>query len=120
MCQRTWNTQRILGLDRAGNSPLHWASRGGHADIVKLLLTKKPAVNAQNKLGDTPLHSAAWAGNTAAVQLLLEYPEIQPQLKNKNGETPFDLAKTDEVASYLMKATGRATVQGWTEDNDDD
>jgi ankyrin repeat protein len=110
----------MKGLDRAGNSPLHWACRGGHVDTVKLLLSKKPAINAQNKLGDTPLHSAAWAGNAASVQLLLECSEIQPLLKNKNGETPLDLAKTDEVASLLMKATGRANVQGWTEDDDDD
>ena len=110
----------MKGLDRAGNSPLHWACRGGHGDIVKLLLSRNPAVNAQNKLGDTPLHSAAWAGNAVCVQLLLEYPEIQTQLKNKNGETPLDLAKTDDVASLLMKATGRAHVQGWAEDDDDD
>ena len=50
----------VNGLDKAGNSPLHWACRGGHNEAVKLLLQYHPVINAQNKLGDTPLHCAAW------------------------------------------------------------
>ncbi|KAI8815352.1 SH3 domain-containing protein [Cladochytrium replicatum] len=37
----------VNGLDKAGNTALHWACRGGHAKVVELLLTKKPTVNAQ-------------------------------------------------------------------------
>lgn len=50
----------VNGLDKAGNSPLHWACRGGHAETIVLLLSKKPVLNSQNKMGDTPLHLASW------------------------------------------------------------
>ena len=37
----------VNGLDKAKNSPLSWACRGGHLDIVQMLLAKKAAVNSQ-------------------------------------------------------------------------
>jgi ankyrin repeat protein len=75
----------LIGLDKAGNTPLHWACRGGHLEAVQLLLSKIPAVNAANKIGDTPLHCAAWAGNLPVTQLLAQCQGIQINLKNKNG-----------------------------------
>ncbi|KAJ3269159.1 hypothetical protein HDU76_011315, partial [Blyttiomyces sp. JEL0837] len=109
-------------LDKAGNTPLHWACRGGHAEIVQMILTKSPAVNAQNKLGDTPLHLAAWGGNVKTVSLLLEAPGIQTGLKNKDGATPQSLAKGDDVAALLMQFTGSGYSNnlGGDEDEDDD
>lgn len=37
------------GLDSAGNTPLYWAARAGHADCVKHLLSLEhsSAINAQ-------------------------------------------------------------------------
>lgn len=69
----------INTFDKAKNTPLHWAARSGHKEIVSALLSAKgqqPAINAQNKLGDTPLHSAAWGGNPEVVSLLLSFPGI--------------------------------------------
>ncbi|KAI9356255.1 SH3 domain-containing protein [Zopfochytrium polystomum] len=37
----------VNALDKAGNTPLHWAARGGHSEIVSMILAKNPAVNAQ-------------------------------------------------------------------------
>ncbi len=109
-----------IGLDRAGNSPLHWACRGGHTEAVQLLLTKNPAINATNKLGDSPLHSAAWAGCLPIVKLLVETPGIQFNSQNKAGETPAQLAKSDEVASLLVQVTGRGLTGHWNEEEEDD
>ena len=51
-------------LDRAANTPLHWAVRSGHVEVVRAILGcgKPVQVNAQNKLGDTPLHGGVWGG----------------------------------------------------------
>ena len=83
-------------------------------------MAKKPAINATNKLGDSPLHSAAWAGNLPIVKLLLGIPEIELSIKNKAGETPALLAKSDEVASILLQATGRGVTGNWAADDEDD
>ncbi|KAJ3162096.1 hypothetical protein HDU86_005794 [Geranomyces michiganensis] len=109
--------KRYIALDKAGNSPLHWACRGGHAAVVQLLLERKPAVNSQNKLGDTPLHLAAWGGHAAVLSMLLSQAGIDTRLRNNDGKTALELAKTDEAAATLVNA-GQDT--GLEEDHDED
>ena len=54
-----------------GWTPLDSAARGGHLEIVKLLLEKGAGIMVQD--GDsTPLRSAANSGHQEAVKLLLE------------------------------------------------
>ena len=109
------------GLDKAGNTPLHWACRGAHVDVVALLLQKSPAINVANKLGDTPLHSAAWAGSAPIIQLLLSIPGIDTQVKNKDGQTALSLAKTDEAAALLMRRAGYGNnLQADDDENEED
>lgn len=57
-------------------------------------------VKNQNLLisGQTPLHVAATHGaNYASVQLLLTHPYINPNLKNNNGETAWDIARRSSL-----------------------
>ena len=107
-------------MDKAGNTPLHWAARGGHVDVFKLLLEKNPALNATNKLGDTPLHSAAWAGSLPIVQLLLSCSDIKAGITNKGGDTPLNLAKNDQVAAVLLQFTGQGGGKDLLDDGEDD
>lgn len=100
------NRVSVNGLDKAGATPLHWASHGGHIECLKTLLSiPNCEVNVQNKLGDTPLHSAAWKGHSEAVQLLLD-KGARADLKNKEGKLPIDLTKDAEVATLLRQAAG--------------
>ena len=49
-----------MDFDDQKMTPLHWASRQGHTEIVKLLVQKfKANVNAQDKYGRTPLYIAS-------------------------------------------------------------
>ncbi|KAJ3100884.1 Osteoclast-stimulating factor 1 [Phlyctochytrium planicorne] len=96
------------------------SSRGGHAEVVKMLLEQKPALNSQNKLGDTPLHLGAWAGSLPVVTMLLSHEGIQTTLKNKDGATPRELAKSDDVAALLIQFQGSNTSYEGYEDEDDD
>ena len=41
--------------------------------------------------GDTPLHYASKLGMVGMVELLMEQPQINPELKNRNGDTAFDI-----------------------------
>ena len=38
-----------------GGTPLHWAARKGHQEIVELLIANGANVNAQDEDGGTPL-----------------------------------------------------------------
>jgi ankyrin repeat protein len=98
-----------LGLDKAGNTPLHWAARSKHPDAVQILLTKSPMINVQNKMGDTPLHSACWGGSLDVVKLITQVAGIKFDIKNKSKESPLDLAKNDDVAAFLIQYTCQKT-----------
>lgn len=90
------------GLDSAGNTPLYWASHAGHVDCVReLLALPRPAVNAQNVLGDTPLHVAASRGHLEVVELLLSHG-ADPRLRNKDQQTPLDLAVFSAIVNLLQ------------------
>ncbi|KAL2911873.1 Osteoclast-stimulating factor 1 [Polyrhizophydium stewartii] len=112
----------VNGLDKAGNAPIHWACRGGHVQVVELLLAKGPALNVQNKLGDTPLHLAAWGGSAAVVRLLLAQPGIRTDLRNNDGATPVQVAKTDDAAAALLNFAGSSAADNLAggDDEDDD
>ena len=52
--------------DADGDTPLHHASNGGHADLVRLLLEAGAAVDAENEAGRCPPDVAANEEVTAA------------------------------------------------------
>ncbi|WP_254229342.1 ankyrin repeat domain-containing protein [Wolbachia pipientis] len=106
------NTARLLlgsGADPSlvtnkGNTPLHMASSKGNNEIVRLLLENiKPDklsnfINAQTTIGKTSaLHIAS---NIAVTRSLLQYGAVY-NIKNKEGQTPLDLAKNDDIRKLL-------------------
>lgn len=55
-------------------------------------------------LGVTPLHLAA--GNSEAValvQLLISHPQLIPNVRDKAGDTPYDIAKRTGPNAYLFE-----------------
>jgi ankyrin repeat protein len=54
-----------------GSSVLHIAAEQGRTDIVRLIISAGPPINAVDKLFRTPLHYAARPGHADVVQLLL-------------------------------------------------
>ena len=58
--------------DGNGNTPLHCAALGGHADLGQLLVDAGADLEATNNEGDRPLHLGAGAGNLAFLKFLLQ------------------------------------------------
>jgi integrin-linked kinase len=59
-----------LHSDDHGFSPLHWAAKEGHLNLVTLLIQRGARVNATNMGDDTPLHLATAHGHREIVGMV--------------------------------------------------
>ncbi|NPA58483.1 MAG: ankyrin repeat domain-containing protein [Aquificae bacterium] len=64
----------------------------GDVERVKLALAKGADVNAQDDKGGTALHWAVFYGHGDIVRLLLMHG-ANPDIKDRNGITPVDVAR---------------------------
>ncbi|CAM9101020.1 unnamed protein product [Chrysoparadoxa australica] len=72
-------------------TPLHWAARAGHHNIVEVLVGGGADKNVCDQQGVTPLHWASGKLNLACVLLLLAKGAARSP-KNWQGKTPQDVA----------------------------
>jgi len=82
-----------------GNTPLHFAAKNGHTDIVQDFMDRShqdPSmiVNCKNQSGFTPLHYASENGHFSIVQCLLRYT-MDKNPKNEWGTTPLHYAAVE-------------------------
>lgn len=89
-------------------APLVIAIKSGQKDTVKFLIGLRTVnVNCKDWTTlKTPLHYAVERGFCEIVDLLLSRPDINPDSRDANGNTPFMLANTSGVARRLL-STGR-------------
>jgi Ankyrin repeats (3 copies) len=71
------------------------------------IMAAKP--NVANSDGDTPLHLAV-RHNSGAIDLLLKRPNIDPSIKNRQNETPVDLASSKKLYVYRQAAAKMRTI----------
>lgn len=91
----------VNGQDHSGNTPLHWAARGGHTDCVQLLLsTEGVCLNVQNTMGETSLHLASYHGHEEVVSALLR-AGIDSTLTNNDQKTAHNLARSASCMALL-------------------
>jgi ankyrin repeat protein len=86
-----------------GETPLHWASRNGHAQVMKELLEHGADIEAKNNDGDTPLH---WACLQLATVKALLSRGANILAANNQGTLPIHNAVTfgkSEVTKYLLQ-----------------
>lgn len=88
-----------------GSTPLHLAAAGGSKEMTQLLLSNGANINAQTTdKGNTPLHLAAAAGYLDLVKFLVEREGSNPNIRNFDGCTAFNLAEKNRkilVVNYL-------------------
>ncbi|TYZ61650.1 hypothetical protein PybrP1_010649 [[Pythium] brassicae (nom. inval.)] len=73
-----------------GQTPLHVASRKGHAAVVELLLRHGAVANLQDDEGNTALHGAG-APDVARILLTSAF-KTNPNIPNRRGQTPLHVA----------------------------
>ncbi|KAM4803578.1 ankyrin repeat domain-containing protein 23 isoform X2 [Urocitellus parryii] len=72
--------------DKLDRTPVFWACRGGHLDILKLLLNQGARVNARDKIWSTPLHVAVRTGHSNCLEHLIECGALV-DAQDKEGDT---------------------------------
>jgi hypothetical protein len=87
--------QDLNEADHALNTPLHFASLHGFADVVKFLLEKECSLDNENDRKETPLHDAVENGHAEVVKLLLD-AGANPNKPNIEGDEPLDLLNDHE------------------------
>jgi ankyrin repeat protein len=99
------NSVALLGLllesradanatDLHGWTPLHFAAQEVLPQMASLLVAKGANVDAQDEEGNSPLHRAVFsARDRGEVVHILRKAGAKPDLKNKAGETPRELAE---------------------------
>jgi ankyrin repeat protein len=94
--------EQLNQQDSLGNTPLHWAARGGHADLVRLLLDSGVDVTIKNDDAESALHTAAANGNQEVTEALLEkVPSEELSSQNSLGRSPLHLAAANGSAGVL-------------------
>lgn len=91
------------------------AAREGDSTTLSQLLSRKkpPDIHCRDLQGNTPLHCAAYRGQKQCVVKLMK-SGANPNMKNKNDLSVFDLANNDEIRLILaanQEKTSAFTIQ---------
>lgn len=91
--------------NQRGWTPLHVAADHYSVDAARVLLGHGAEVNARDVYGNTPLARAVYrskGGTELELVRLLLSRGADPDIKNKNGESPRDLAKGSPNLEKLL------------------
>ncbi|KAI9805730.1 MAG: hypothetical protein M1833_005223 [Piccolia ochrophora] len=98
-------------LDSTENSPLFWASKGGHPEVVELLLNAGARPDVEGYDGSKPLHVAGLRNRADVVKLLLAAGVSPTTPKTKEVGRKCGNAPTSIGHHALMYASQRGHVE---------
>ncbi|MCX6867642.1 MAG: ankyrin repeat domain-containing protein [Verrucomicrobia bacterium] len=87
-----------------GFRPLHFAVQWGNAEMVKVLIAHKAAVNAtQVPAVDPPLHVAVFGGNMEIIRLLLDHGAKVNAVGKNRSPALHHATWNDEIFNFLLE-----------------
>ncbi|XP_058824027.1 uncharacterized protein LOC131684839 [Topomyia yanbarensis] len=120
ICETTLQKYNLIDVThKNGWTPLHFAARAGHIEIVNALLTKGANVDATRNDSWTPLHFAVLNGHTEVVKTLLTRG-VPIDVTTNGGFTSLHVAAqnglTEVVNTLLTKGAkvDATQIDGWT------
>lgn len=79
---------------------IHFASQKGHLEVVRTLVSSGVSIKACTRKGLNPLHYAVQGSHLELVKYLVR-KGASLTAKTKAGKTPLDLARSEEIRSFL-------------------
>jgi len=105
--------------DCSGQTPLSWAARTGHDEVVELLLEREDvSPDRPDNGGQTPLSWATRNGHDGAAGLLLERGDVGPDRPDNYGRTPLSWAARNGCDGAVRLLLERQEVAPNMPDND--
>jgi len=99
-------------------TPLHWATWGGHEGVVKTLLGRDDInPDEPDNDGQTPLHWAGLRGHEGVVKVLLGRDDVNPDKPDNDGQTPLHWAADEGHKGVVKVLLGRDDVNPDKPDN---
>ena len=106
----------VNAKDQDGRTPLHWACRGVHIDVVKYLVEKGANVNAEDSNKIVPLHSLATRNGATAIAILVDNG-ADIDFKDYGGNTALHHAAmnnaADAVALLIKKSADLENIEDY-------
>ncbi|RLN60958.1 hypothetical protein BBJ28_00002659 [Nothophytophthora sp. Chile5] len=93
---------------RDGWTPLHWASRVGNLDIVRLLAKYGANLNVQDRWGTTPLMLTVVGENKVAAELLIELGAV---VDARNVSSSLTGPHLHQLGMVFLNAGSDLTIQ---------
>ena len=97
------NKDFLIQFDYFKQTPIHWAAKLGHDEILKLFLKFTNKINIYDKEFRTPIFLAALNNHKKCVELLLENGG-NAFIKDKEGILP-EAATTDQNIKILLQVS---------------
>ena len=102
----------VTAVDVKGWSALHYAAAWRSHAVITTLLNSGACPSQKDRYGNTPVHEASKDSDLETVKLLTASPLCDLTIKNNDGETALDLARSmpykrndDPVIEYLDDIT---------------
>ena len=109
------NDHYLIQFDYFRQTPLHWAAKLGHHEILKIFLKHTKMVNIYDKEYRTPIFLAALNNHKKCVELLLENGG-NAFIKDKEGLLP-EAASTDPAIKLLLQVSNEKSFSELNEIN---
>ena len=101
------NDNYLIQYDYFKQTPIHWAAKLGHYEILKIFLKHTKYINVYDKDYRTPLFLAALNNHKRSVALLLENGG-NAFIKDKEGSLPEAVSTDPEVKLLLQVASEKS------------
>ena len=98
-----WNKNILFSKDYLQRSLLYLSARNGYFDVTEYLLQKGINIDEVQSTGSSALHGAAFYGQESIAQLLIEHG-INTKIKNNDGSTAANEAKTPSIENLILKS----------------
>lgn len=99
-----FNRDAVIGvrIKKTGSTTLHLASEGGHAAIVKLLLSAGAKASDENAMGETALHLAAKHGHVKVLHTIKTAVDWKI-CSRRNGLTALHVAASSGQTEFVAE-----------------
>lgn len=91
-------------VDAHDQTPLLWAAKFGHKDVVRLILAKEDVdIDTKNEWGRTPFSWAAHNGHNEIIEMLLATGKVELNSRDGLGRTPLCRAARNGQESIVAQ-----------------